>query len=134
MVLRESFELAGHGHGELPIPTVTRVGEIIATGGIRGVDRASGVLPDDLSRQVELMFHNLIAAVELAGGDAGSIVKVTVHIRDVAARSSINAAWLHHFPDAHSRPARHVIETPALAGRMLVQCEALALAVQEIGG
>jgi 2-iminobutanoate/2-iminopropanoate deaminase len=124
---RRSIELTGHAHGALPIPAACRVGDLIATGGVRGIDRASGVLPSNLGTQIDNMFDNLVAIVVKSGGSADTILKVTIFVKSAELRAAINPAWLRHFPDPESRPARHVQEVPHLGGGMLVQCEALAV-------
>jgi hypothetical protein len=35
---RQSFEIAGYKHGGNPIPAVTRIGKVVLTGGISGID------------------------------------------------------------------------------------------------
>ncbi|HEY0107089.1 MAG TPA: RidA family protein [Rhizomicrobium sp.] len=124
---RRSIEVAGLSHGNLPIPTASRVGPFIATGGIRGVDRRSGVMPPDVADQVRHMFSNLQAIVEAAGADCASILKLTIWIKTQEARPLINEEWVKMFPDPHARPARHILNYE-LGGAMLVQCEALAVA------
>lgn len=126
---RRSIHLDGHAHGALPIPAASSVGNIIATGGVRGVDRATGVMPEDAAEQVSNMFVNLIALIEAGGGNAETIVKVTVYIKGPECRSALNGPWTKCFPDPERRPARHVQEVPALGGGMLVQCDALAVAL-----
>jgi 2-iminobutanoate/2-iminopropanoate deaminase len=124
---RVSIELPGHGHGEAPVPAASRVGPFIATGGIRGADLATGKLAQGLDDQVRQMFSNLRLIIKLAGGDLGTILKVTVWIAVPEARAAINGPWSILFPDPQSRPARHVLNQ-ALPGGMLVQCDALAVA------
>jgi 2-iminobutanoate/2-iminopropanoate deaminase len=105
------------------------VGSQIATGGVRGVDPPSGLVPVGLDAQVRLMFDNLVTIIEAAGGTAGTIAKVTVWAADRnGSRDAINENWIRLFPDESSWPARHVVQSD-LPGGMLVQCEALALAL-----
>lgn len=129
-ILRRSIELANHGHGGAPIPAASRVGALVVTGGIRGVDVATGTLSSDLTEQVEHMFANLRTVIEDGGATVGTIAKVTVWIAVPEARAAINGPWQAMFPDPHSRPARHVI-AQALPVGMLVQCDALAVATNE---
>lgn len=122
---RRSIEVDGLEHPGLPIPCASRVGPLLATGGVRGVDRSSGVMPDTAVDQAELMFDNLKAIVEAGGGDVAAIVKITVWVAAPEARAAVNAAWIRHFPDPTARPARHTLAHD-LPGGMLVQCDALA--------
>jgi 2-iminobutanoate/2-iminopropanoate deaminase len=123
---RRSIEVEGLTHGSLPIPTASRIGPFIATGGIRGVDRSTGAMPADVADQVRHMFTNLQTIIEAAGGDCGSILKLTIWIKTQDARAPINEEWIRMFPDPHARPARHILNYE-LGGAMLVQCEALAV-------
>lgn len=125
MTQRRSIEVAGLEHPGLPIPAASRVGPLLATGGIRGVDRETGTMPADMAGQTELMFANLRAIVEAGGGSIDRIVKVTVWIAVPEARAAVNDVWVKLFPDPAARPARHTL-TYDLPGGMLVQCDALA--------
>jgi enamine deaminase RidA (YjgF/YER057c/UK114 family) len=126
-LVRTSIEIEGHGHGTLPIPAGSRVGPFVATGGVRGADPTSGELPGELADQVRFMFANLASIVVAGGASAETILKVTIWIKVPEARAAINSEWIKMFPDAKSRPARHVLSYD-LPGGMLVQCEALAIA------
>lgn len=123
---RRSVDVEGLSHGALPIPVASRVGQVIATGGIRGVDRATGVMPADVGEQASLMFDNLRRAVEAAGASVDNILKITIWIATPDARMALNPPWLALFPDPASRPARHILSYD-LPGGMLVQCDALAV-------
>jgi 2-iminobutanoate/2-iminopropanoate deaminase len=122
MLERRSIEVDG-----LPIPTASRVGPFIATGGIRGVDTATGQLSEDLATQVRLTFVNLQRVIEASGGRCDTILKVDIWISRPEARSMINDAWVALFPNPISRPARHIINYN-LPGGMFVQCAAMAIA------
>jgi 2-iminobutanoate/2-iminopropanoate deaminase len=124
---RSSFDLEGHGHGGAPVPGVSRIGPFVATSGVRGVDCASATLPDDLNEQVKHMFLNLRTILNKAGVGPENVLKMTIWIAVSEARTAINGPWEEMFPDAASRPARHIMYY-SLPGGMLVQCEALAIA------
>ncbi len=128
---RRSFGVPGLGHGDNPVPVAARVGGLIATGGIRGVNRETGQMPEDVAGQARLMVANLIAAVEAAGGSADTILKVTIHLKSAETRSEINPAWVECFPDPDRRPSRQVLIYADLAGKVRVQCDALAVALKE---
>jgi enamine deaminase RidA (YjgF/YER057c/UK114 family) len=123
-VSRRSIIVPGLEHGANPIPAASRVGPLLATGGVRGVDRATGELPSDVPGQVGHAFANLRTLVEAGGGTVEDIVHVTVFAAaDV--RAAVNEQWVAMFPDEASRPARHLIRHD-LPGGMLVQLEAIA--------
>ena len=123
---RRSIDVPGLGHGTNPIPAASRVGPFIATGGIRGVDVATGQMPATLGDQVDHMFGNLKRVLGAAGATLDAVIKITLWTRTADSRPAINAGWLKHFPDPASRPARH-LQVHDLGHGMLVQCEALAV-------
>jgi 2-iminobutanoate/2-iminopropanoate deaminase len=127
MSRRKSIEVEGFNHGGLPIPAASRVDNIVATGGIYGLDVASGKLPDDLRLQGELMFTNLRLILQAAGATLEDVVKMTFWVKVPEARQVINTGWLAAFPDPASRPARHTLQNDHLPANMLVQCDALAV-------
>jgi len=124
---RKSIEVEGFNHGTLPIPAASRVGNIVVTGGIYGLDPATGKLPDDVGQQGTLMFANLARIIEAAGATLDDIVKMTFWVKVPEARAVINAGWLSAFPDPASRPARHTLQNDHLPANMLVQCDAMAV-------
>jgi len=126
MSKRRSIEVEGFGHGVTPIPAASRIGNMIASGGIAGLDTATGKISGDLEAQVVAMFANVRKIVEAGGGTTDDIVKMTIWVRDRAARAIIDPNWTKMFPDPHSRPARHVL-VYQLPDPMLVQCEFLAM-------
>ena len=127
MSRRKSIEVEGFNHGTLPIPAASRVGNIVVTGGIYGLDPATGKLPDDVGQQGTLMFANLARIIEAAGATLDDIVKMTFWVKVPEARAVINAGWLSAFPDPASRPARHTLQNDHLPANMLVQCDAMAV-------
>ncbi len=124
---RASFEVEGYRHGDNPIPAVSRIGNLVLTGGISGIDTTTGVMPAALEEQCANMFG--LAARVLQAADAGleDVIKVTVFIRAGLSREALNREWLEYFPDPHSRPVRHTLVTEHLAGGMLIQCELMAV-------
>jgi 2-iminobutanoate/2-iminopropanoate deaminase len=130
---RRSIIVEGYGHGNQPIPAASRVGPLIMTGGVHGLDPATGEIPDDLSQQVRLMFENLERIMIAAEAGLDAIVRVTVYVKVPEARPLVNAEWLRAFPDEASRPARHTHVNEHLPLNMLVQCDATAFCDAELG-
>lgn len=126
MSRRRSIEVEGFSHGAQPIPAASRVGGLIMTGGVYGLDPATGRIPDDVAEQARLMFANLKRI--LAAGDASldDVARMTVYVKVPEARSAVNTQWLAAFPDPASRPARHTLQNDQLPANMLVQCDAVA--------
>jgi enamine deaminase RidA (YjgF/YER057c/UK114 family) len=108
-----------------PIPTATRVGNMLFTSVIAGRDPVTGEVPDSPSEQAANAFKLLGMILEKAGATPEDVAHVTVFLKDDSARPHVNTAWLQMFPDEHSRPARHTIVLENLAGH--VQIEAVAV-------
>lgn len=121
---RRSIEVEGFSHGAQPIPAASRVGPLVMTGGVYGLDPATGKIPDDVAEQARLMFMNLERILVAAGGTLGDIARMTVYVKAPEARPAVNAEWLKAFPDPASRPARHTLQNDGLPANMLVQCDA----------
>ena len=123
---RRSIEIEGFSHGAQPIPAASRVGPLVMTGGVYGLDPATGAIPDDVAEQARLMFANLARILQAAGGGLGDIARMTVYVKVPEARQAVNHEWLKAFPDPASRPARHTLQNDGLPANMLVQCDATA--------
>ena len=109
-----------------PIPTACRIGNVIASGLIRGNDPATGKLAPTLQGQCALVFAHVRRTVETGGLRVEDIIKVTFWMKTLQ-REPVNAEWVVMFPDPKSRPARQVMEVPMEAG-VLIQCDFLAVA------
>lgn len=95
-----------------PIPNASRIGPLVMSSIISGIDPVDKSLPDALEDQIANIFAHLRHDVEAAGGSAEDIVKIDFWLKDpVAQRELLNTQWLELFPDASSRPARqtHVL-------------------------
>jgi len=125
-MIRRSIEIEGFSHGAQPIPAACRVGPLIMTGGVYGLDRASSKIPDDVEEQVRLMFDNLARLLEAGGGGLADVARMTIYVKVPEARAAVNAEWIKAFPDPKSRPARHTLQNDGLPANMLVQCDATA--------
>jgi len=118
---RVSINIEGAEHNS-PIPSASRIGNFMMTGHIYGRDADNNVV-DDPEEQVRRIFVNLKAI--LAAGDARpeDVLKLEFKVRSLALRPTINQEWNKMFPDAASRPARHVEESSHLTGKAAVSCE-----------
>jgi 2-iminobutanoate/2-iminopropanoate deaminase len=123
---RRSLEVAGVSHGSAPIPMGSRVGNIIYSSGIAGIDPMTSELSSDAATQARFAFQNLHSMLVDGGASFEDVVRVTVYLKDNSARDAINVEWLKAFPDPHSRPARHALIYDLQHG-MLLQLEAVAV-------
>lgn len=118
-----TVEALAHKH---PVPNACRIGNLVVSSAVHGVDPATHAQPGDLAGQCANVFANMRAIVEAAGGGTEDIIKVTVYLRDRDNRGPLNTEWLRMFPDPASRPARHA--QPLLVdGPSLVQCDFIAV-------
>jgi enamine deaminase RidA (YjgF/YER057c/UK114 family) len=124
--MRRSIHIEGFNHGKQPIPAASRVGNIVTTGGVHGMDRSTGVIPADGATQVRNAFANLKAILAAAGASPDQIVKLTVFMKGPEIRDLVNEQWTALFPDPASRPARHSLNYD-LNAPQVVQLEALAV-------
>lgn len=129
MSKRKSFNVEGLDHAN-PIPAVSRIGNLVATGGVFGTDTSNGKIPEDVSAQCANMFVNLRKILAAAGAVPEDVIRVTVWIQRAEIRAEVNKEWVAMFPDPHSRPARHTMFYDRFNSPMVVQCEAWAV----IGG
>lgn len=127
---RTSINIDGFSHGGLPIPAASRVGPLVITGGIHGLD-LSGTDPGDANAQVTRMFANLRAILEAAGASLADVVRMTIYVKSPEVRNALNPVWIEAFPDEQSRPARHTLANEQLPGAMLIQCDAFAFVESE---
>jgi 2-iminobutanoate/2-iminopropanoate deaminase len=124
---RRSFEIEGYKHGGNPIPAVTRIGNLVLTGGISGIDINTGIMPPALEDQCSNMFVLAGRTLKAADAKIEDVIKVTVFMKAGLSREALNREWLKYFPDPHSRPVRHTLVNEHLAGGMLIQCELMAV-------
>jgi len=125
MTRTKSIHVDGLRHAN-PIPAAARVGELLMSGIIGGVDPASGELPASLDEQCAHMFRHVRAIVEAGGGSVDDIVKITVYLAEHGARDALNREWLAMFPDPQRRPARQAMPGTPNAGR-LIECDFVAV-------
>jgi len=126
MAKRQSVNFPGFAHGN-PIPNASRIGNIMMSSVISGVDPGTRNLPPDLDGQVANLFGHIRSAVEAAGGSPDNIIKINFYMKNPAAgRAALNGEWVKMFPDADARPARH---TMALGpeSNALVTCDFTAV-------
>ena len=126
MSKRRSINIERFNYGGLAIPAASRVGPLLMTSGVHGMDPATGRLPEDVRQQTKQMFDNLRRIMTAAGGDLEDIARLTIFIDVPEARAAVNEEWIRAFPDPASRPAQHTLVNQNLPGSMVVQCDATA--------
>lgn len=126
MAQRQSVNFPGFAHGN-PIPNASRIGNIMMSSVISGVDPGTRNLPADLEGQVANLFGHIRSAVEAAGGSPENILKINFYMKDPATgRAALNGEWVRMFPDENARPARHTLPLGG-DGNALVTCDFTAV-------
>ena len=124
---RRSLKVPGITHGANPIPSGVRIGNMLFSGGISGLDPATNTIPPEIEKQAELTFQNLRRLLDAAGGSSDDIGHVTVYLTDLGHREHVNREWLKMFPDEDDRPTRHTLKADALPGNTLLQLQIIAV-------
>ena len=109
MAKRQSVNFPGFSHGN-PIPNASRIGNLLMSSIISGVDPGTRNLPTEMAKQVTNLFTHIRAAVEAAGGTPDDIIKINFWMKEPSSgRAALNDEWVKMFPDPDSRPARHTL-------------------------
>ena len=122
---RQSIHIEGFAHKN-PIPAACRVGNLLMTGIITGMDPATSKLAPTLEGQCAFMFQHVRSIMRAAGGSTDNIIKMSVWMADRSRRDVLNIEWLKMFPDETSRPARHTSQA-SLEGGQLINCDITAV-------
>jgi enamine deaminase RidA (YjgF/YER057c/UK114 family) len=125
MAKRQSIYIQGFAHKN-PIPAACRLGNVLMTGIITGMDPATGKVAPTLEAQCTFMFQHVRSIMAAAGGSTDDIIKMSVWMADRSKRDVLNAEWLKMFPDETSRPARHTSQAN-LEGGQLINCDITAV-------
>src|SRR5665213_202275 len=94
----------------------TRIGNMVFTSGVPGIDPRTGALAEGPERQFAQAFENMLALLEKAGAGPDAIGLITVFIPDRAHRAFINKPWLALYPGA-DKPARKTNQIPLPPGQ-----------------
>ena len=126
MAKRQSVNFPGFAH-QNPIPNASRIGNVMMSSVISGVDPGTRNLPADLAGQVRNLFTHIGRAVEAAGGTPDNILKITFWMKEPGTgRAVLNEEWVKMFPDPDTRPARHTLALGA-ESNALVTCDFVAV-------
>ena len=122
---RHSFEIPGVHHAA-PIPYGARVGNVIYSSAIQGINAETGEISEDVADQAKHSFKNLDTSLNVAGATPDDIVRMTCFLKDLNDREILNQEWEALFPDEHDRPARHTSQYDPPRG-MKIQIEIVAV-------
>jgi len=103
---RRSIQIDGFGHLN-PLPAASRIGNLVASSVIGGMDRGTRDFPESFAGQCANVFAHMRAIIEAAGATPADVIKVNFYVAELERRAEINPLWVELFPDEDSRPARH---------------------------
>jgi 2-iminobutanoate/2-iminopropanoate deaminase len=94
-----------------PIPAAPysqgiRVGDFVYTAG-QGPIRLDGTMPESIEDQTRQTLENVKAILEAGGASMADVVKVTVHLADLALFTRFNGVYAEYFPDP--KPVRTTV-------------------------
>lgn len=109
-----------------PIPTGIKIGPVIYAPSITGRDPETGNLAEGFEGQLRLALQNMRATLERARATMANVAHVTVVMKDLSLRPTLNTVWVETFPDPTDRPPHIYVPAP-LPGDLLVQLQMFAL-------
>lgn len=126
MAKRQPIDLPDLPLHNQPFPVGVRIGDMIYSSAISGMDKETQKVPDDAQAQIINAFANVAAIVEAGGGSTSDIAKVQVFLQDRDMRPMVNEEWIKMFPSEDDRPVRHTIGGP-LPANYIIQLEFVAV-------
>ncbi len=97
-----------------------RIGNLVFSATISGIDPETGLLVADPHDQVRQAFRNMGALLRQAGGTMDDVAHVFIYVRDRADNDDVLAAFLKAFPTDGNRSARKNIFDDQLKGTEIV--------------
>ncbi len=105
---RTNYEVPGVSHDD-PIPMASRVGPLLQSSGIYGIDPADGKIVAGREKQTDMAQLITARLMEQAGGSLEDIVALTVMVQDFGDVPYFRKRLLELFPDPENGPALHFV-------------------------
>lgn len=109
---------------------LVRVGGMLFSSSITGLDVANGLLSSDPFEQVAWAFTNMRSLLDLAGASVDDVGLVTVCIADSGLAAHVEHCWRAQWPGARSQPALKINEY-ALPSGEVVQIQIVGVSGQQ---
>ena len=106
-----------------PYSQGVRAGSTVYLSGQLGLDPATGTLVDGIEAQAHMVFMNLGAVAQAAGGDLDDIVKLTIMMADLGDFAKVNEIMATYFKPPY--PARATYQVAALPKAARLEFEAI---------
>lgn len=108
-----------------PYVQATRLGELVFTSGqIPLIPETMQLVEGDITVQAEQVMKNLLAILDAAGANAGTVLKTTCFLKNIEDFAAFNAVYARYLGEA--APARSCVEVARLPKDVLVEVEAVA--------
>lgn len=107
MATRRSIEIDGLEH-KASIPVATQIGPLLMSSVIVAFDPGTRDLPEATADQVANVYLHVQKILDAAGATWDDVAKMEFWVPSNDVRAEIDAIWSDKFPDADSRPARHI--------------------------
>lgn len=102
--------------------------KVIFLSGQLPIDKDSGIIPRDITRQTKICLENIENILSAAGKSINDIVKCTVFLTDMINFKAMNDQYKKHFDEKRGYPARSCIEVSKLPNEhALIEIEAIAV-------
>jgi 2-iminobutanoate/2-iminopropanoate deaminase len=106
---RTNYEVPGVGHDD-PIPMACRVGPLLQSSGIYGIDPANGKIVEGRDKQTDMAQLITQRLLEQAGGSVDDIAALTVMVQDFSDVPYFRERILDLFPDPDNGPALQFVK------------------------
>ena len=106
-----------------------RAGGTVYLSGQLGLDPATGNLADGVEAQAHMVFKNLRAVAQAAGGELDDIVKLTLLMVDLADFGKVNEIMTTYFKPPY--PARATYQVAALPKAARVEVEGVLVLAKQ---
>ncbi len=107
MARRRSIDIEGLSH-LAAIPVATRIGPLLVSSVIVSFDPGTRNVPPETAAQVANIYTHIERILAEAGATWDDVAKLDFWVPSDDVRAEVDAIWREHFPDAASRPARHI--------------------------
>lgn len=101
--------------------TAVQAGELTFLSGQIPLDPQTQTVPEDISAQIHLAFHNLRLVCEASGGSLDKMLKLTIYLTDLQHFALLNQIMAEYFSEPY--PARAVIGVSQLPRGVAVEIE-----------
>jgi 2-iminobutanoate/2-iminopropanoate deaminase len=115
---RRAFD--GPAAGANPETAAVRLGDLVFSSSISGIEPGTGELVANPQAQVRQAFANMQALLREAGGSLDDVAHLLISVRDLADNEDVLAAFLEAFPRDGDRTARKNVYDDQLKGTSTV--------------